>query len=183
MRLRRGDGGESMHYRNYGQTVQAEDTRDSSARLLAANVNPATGLATDYLNHFNEAIMLLEMLPDCPDCMGAFLDWRAKDYRAHFTDGGSQSGQVAIDAYANADPEARADLEVLAKMMTAVIETTRAAISAGMPAATAAVFASRAAASLKPLVARAGAVINGEPAMEAAASPQAAVDTLMRRRA
>ena len=176
-----------MHYRNYGQTVQAEDRRDSSARLLAANVNPATGLATDYLNHFNEAIMLLEMLPDCPDCMGAFLDWRAKDYRAHFTDAGSQSGQVAIDAYANADPEARADLEVLAKMMTAVIETTRAAISAGMsagmPAATAAVFASRAAASLKPLVARAGAVINGEPAMEAAASPQAAVDTLMRRRA
>jgi hypothetical protein len=29
------------------------------ARLRAANINPRTGLATDYLNHFNEAIMLL----------------------------------------------------------------------------------------------------------------------------
>jgi len=33
-----------------------------AAELLAANINPRTGLATDYLNHFNEAIMLLEMI-------------------------------------------------------------------------------------------------------------------------
>ena len=29
-----------------------------AAELKAANINPQTGLATDYLNHFNEAIML-----------------------------------------------------------------------------------------------------------------------------
>jgi hypothetical protein len=29
-----------------------------AAVLKAANINPKTGLATDYLNHFNEAIML-----------------------------------------------------------------------------------------------------------------------------
>lgn len=30
-----------------------------AALLRAANINPRTGLATDYLNHFNEAIMLV----------------------------------------------------------------------------------------------------------------------------
>ena len=43
--------------------------------LARANINPATGLATDYLNHFNEAIMLLEMLSAMPDCAEDFLVW------------------------------------------------------------------------------------------------------------
>ena len=47
-----------------------------AAELRAANINPRTGLATDYLNHFNEAIMLLEMIPDMPDCAEDFLTWR-----------------------------------------------------------------------------------------------------------
>ena len=46
------------------QTGPDEEAR--AARLRAANINPRTGLATDYLNHFNEAIMLLEMIPDMP---------------------------------------------------------------------------------------------------------------------
>ena len=37
------------------------------AELQAANINPRTGLATDYLNHFNEAVMLLEMIPAYPE--------------------------------------------------------------------------------------------------------------------
>lgn len=41
-------------------------------RLRVANINPRTGLATDYLNHFNEAVMLLEMIPDMPECAEDF---------------------------------------------------------------------------------------------------------------
>ena len=51
----------------------------------AANINPRTGLATDYLNHFNEAIMLLEMIPDMPECAEDFLLWYPLSYREHFT--------------------------------------------------------------------------------------------------
>ena len=43
-----------------------------AALLSAANINPRTGLATDYLNHFNEAVMLLEMVPDMPECAEDF---------------------------------------------------------------------------------------------------------------
>src|SRR2546430_6889957 len=55
------------------------------AELKAANINPRTGLATDYLNHFNEAVMLLEMIPDIPECAEDFLQWRPLSYAEHFT--------------------------------------------------------------------------------------------------
>jgi hypothetical protein len=35
--------------------------------LKAANINPATGLATDYLNHYNEIAMMIATLGDMPD--------------------------------------------------------------------------------------------------------------------
>jgi len=43
-----------------------------AAVLRAANINPPTGLATDYLNHFSEAVMLLEMVPVMPECAEDF---------------------------------------------------------------------------------------------------------------
>ena len=55
-----------------------------AAQLRAANINPRTGLATDYLNHFNEAIMLLEMVPDMPECAEDFLSWQPLSYAEHF---------------------------------------------------------------------------------------------------
>ena len=36
-------------------------------RLQGTNINTSKLLATDYLNHFNEVIMLIEMVPDMPD--------------------------------------------------------------------------------------------------------------------
>jgi hypothetical protein len=56
------------------------DEAARAARLRAANINPRTGLATDYLNHFNEAIMLLEMIPDMPECAEDFLLWYPLSY-------------------------------------------------------------------------------------------------------
>ncbi len=35
--------------------------------LKAANINPVTGLATDYLNHFNEIAMMIATLADMPE--------------------------------------------------------------------------------------------------------------------
>ncbi len=152
-------------------------------RLADANINPATGLATDYLNHFNEAIMLLEMLSSCPDCRDDFLGWRPMSYREHFTASRFKGRAVAIAAYDAADPTVRGCLDTLAGTMTAVLEATRAAMSSDMPPESAVVLADRAAALLRPLVARAGAVINGEDAANDGepATPQAVVDGLMKR--
>ncbi len=67
-----------------------------AAELRAANINPRTGLATDYLNHFNEAIMLLEMVPDMPECAEDFLGWQPLSYREHFAASNFKARDLAI---------------------------------------------------------------------------------------
>src|SRR6202453_1777795 len=80
-----------------------------AAQLRAANINPRTGLATDYLNHFNEAIMLLEMVPDMPECAEDFLGWQPLSYSEHFTASNFKARDLAIEAYEAADAGIRAE--------------------------------------------------------------------------
>jgi hypothetical protein len=178
-----------MKYQDYAEALQADDETDEAAeapatgarRLGAANINPATGLASDYLNHFNEAIMLLEILPSCPDCRDDFLQWRPKSYAEHFADSHFKDRALAIAAYDAADAQARQCLDALAGTMTAVLEATRAALAAELPAEAAATLAEGVAARLRPLIMRAGAVINGDADTSDPPAPQAIVDALMKQ--
>ena len=173
--------GEQMSVRRSVAAAAPTAQDDYAARLARANVNPATGLATDYLNHFNEAIMLLEMIESCPDCVEDFRAWRPMSYREHFAQPQYKHRSIAIEAYDQADPIARQYLDILADAMTDVLQATRKAFDASLPPRTSVQLAERTAAWLRPLVARAAAVINGEADNEAALSPQAAVDRLMKR--
>jgi hypothetical protein len=167
--------------------LSVEDSDDNTVsrakRLARANINPQTGLATDYLNHFNEAIMLLEMSAASPECTEDFRAWKPISYREHFAISRFTERMVAIEAYDAAPPATRHCLETLADTMTAVLEAIRAALAGDLPPHVAAGLAQRSAAWLKPLVARAGAVINGETAAESIVvpTPQAAIDLLMKR--
>jgi len=177
-----------MKYQDCAEALQAvedwsEGDESGAIRLADANINPVTGLATDYLNHFNEAIMLLEMLSSCPDCIADFLEWQPKSYREHFLASRFKDRQMAVAAYDAADPTVRNCLDTLANTMTAVLEAARTAMRANLPEPVAQQLAQQTVASLKPLVARAGAVINGdgEALGGETAAPQVAVDRLMRR--
>src|SRR5262244_2958125 len=92
-----------------------------AAQLKAANINPRTGLATDYLNHFNEAIMLLEMIPDLPDCAEDFLAWCPLSYCEHFMASNFKARDLAISAYDSADPDIRAEFEQMTETMTSIL--------------------------------------------------------------
>ncbi|MDB5650270.1 MAG: hypothetical protein JWL62_1790 [Hyphomicrobiales bacterium] len=48
-------------------------------------VNPVSGLANDYLNHFNEAVMIIEQLPVMPELIEDLLAWRPLSYDDYFT--------------------------------------------------------------------------------------------------
>jgi hypothetical protein len=172
-----------MKYQDCVEAMQDEAADAGAPRLADANINPATGLATDYLNHFNEAVMLLEMMPDAPECLDDFLGWRPMSYREHFVASHFKGRDMAIAAYDAADPVLRESLDALAATMTAVLEAAHAALSGGMPRETAGVIAERAAAWVRPLVARAGAVINGDAQAGVVRdlAPQAVVDGLMTR--
>jgi hypothetical protein len=179
-----------MKYQDCVETAQAPDQGADGQAVgdfasCDAHINPVTGLATDYLNHFNEAIMLLEMLPDAPDCLGDILNWRPMTYREHFAASHLKGRAMAIAAYDAADPNLRGCLDALAGTMTAVLQATRAALRSELTPDAAGRLAEHAAAWLRPLVARAGAVINGDAGSgaEAPAAPQAVVDRLMRRSA
>lgn len=131
------------------------------ARLSAANINPKTGLATDYLNHFNEAIMLLDLLPHTPECIVELIGWEPLSYQEHFAASHFRDKDLAIAAYEAAEPIARVRLDELADTMNALLVATCEAFQrrASLDAANA--LAAETAARLKPMVARAGAVING----------------------
>src|SRR5512138_249430 len=92
-----------------------------AAQLKAANINPRTGLATDYLNHFNEAVMLLEMVPDMPECAEDFLTWTPLSYAEHFTASNFKARDLAIEAYESAEPGLRAQFDHLTDTMTSIL--------------------------------------------------------------
>ena len=71
-------------------------------QLAAANINPTSFLATDYLNHFNEIVMLLEMVPDMPELAEDAYDWAPKSYVQHFADSGFAAKDLAIEAFEHA---------------------------------------------------------------------------------
>ena len=59
--------------------------------LTEANIVPSTGLATDYLNVFNEAVMLFGLLSDMPDMIEELRNWQPMSYEKHFARSGFQA--------------------------------------------------------------------------------------------
>src|SRR5947207_8212731 len=108
------------------QTGPDEEAR--ATRLRTANINPRTGLATDYLNHFNEAIMLLEMIPDMPECAEDFLGWRPLSYAEHFTASNFKARDLAIAAYDSTDTGIRAAFDNITTAMTSILIAVSAAM-------------------------------------------------------
>lgn len=133
----------------------------SPASLAAANINPRTGLATDYLNHFNEAIMLLELVPDMPDCYELFLEWQPLSYAEHFIKSNFKARDLAIAAYEAARPEVRSEFDALVANMTSILCTVGEAMRTVQQDRTRAMLAEQAAGWVKPMVGIAGGVING----------------------
>lgn len=95
-------------------SATAELTAEEWAqRLQGTNINSSTLLATDYLNHFNEVIMLIEMLADMPDMLDEVLAWEPKSYRQHFADSGFKDSDLAIEAYNCAPDRIAAQFDAL----------------------------------------------------------------------
>ncbi|MFC1672611.1 hypothetical protein ACFL12_00515 [Pseudomonadota bacterium] len=74
-------------------------------RAEGTNVNEQTLLATDYLNHFNEVVMTLEMLADMPELLEEAKAWAPKDYKDHFRDSTIADKELAVEAYDHVPPK------------------------------------------------------------------------------
>lgn len=85
------------------------------------NINETTLLATDYLNHFNEIIMLLDLVPDMPECLEDAREWAPKSYEDHFRDSVFRDKELAILAYHNAPAKYRRPFDLTVGRMNRVV--------------------------------------------------------------
>ena len=132
-----------------------------AAQLKAANINPRTGLATDYLNHFNEAIMLLEMIPDMPECVEEFLGWQPRSYREHFAASNFRARELAIEAYNTANSDTRTEFDNITGAMISNLAAVSQAMREASQDKTRTTLAQQATGWVKPLAMLAGGIING----------------------
>lgn len=91
------------------------------SQAAEANINETTLLATDYLNHFNEFVMVLDLIPDMPDCLEDAEAWEPKSYQEHFNVSAFSAKELAIKAYEHSPAEFRDQFESLVDMINAVI--------------------------------------------------------------
>ena len=157
----------------------AVDEAARRAAFAAMNINPDTWLATDYLNHFNEAIMLLEMIPELPECAEDFLSWQPLSYAEHFVHSNFKGRDLAIAAYNQAPSAIRARFDEVCRTMTSILVAIREAVEQSNRDATKMRLAEQAVSWLKPLVGKAGGIINGTDAQSDTARPQSDVDRIM----
>jgi hypothetical protein len=156
--------------------------RTPTAAPVIPHINPVTGLSTDYLNHFTEAVMVLEIATLMPDCLDDLRAWRPKTYSEYFAASRFTDRDAAIAAYDAADPTVRDALDSVAETLNAVLAETRDVVLKHIASPDADSLAKRAVAWLKPLVARAAAVINGSAAVATTGmGTQAAIDALFDR--
>ena len=68
-------------------------------KVRGSNINEQTLLATDYLNHFNEIVMLLEMVPDMPEILEDAKEWQPRGYKEHMLQSSFSDRELAAQAY------------------------------------------------------------------------------------
>lgn len=92
-----------------------------SEKVEGTNINPQTLLATDYLNHFNEIVMMLEMIPDMPDCYEEAVAWAPKSYQDHFRDSQFRDRELAVEAYNHVPSKYRKPFEDIIFQMNSLV--------------------------------------------------------------
>lgn len=157
---------------------RAAKTRELCERARGSNVNDKSLLATDYLNHINEIVMLFDLVPDAPECLEDCKAWQPLAYQDHFRLSHIADRDLAIEAYDYSPPAYKEPFDRLVAEMNRLvaisIEKLDAAIAEGNEDVTR-MLAERASRNLQDLIGQASAVIHGTDH----AVDQAQIDALM----
>lgn len=93
-------------------------------KVKGTNISEQTLLATDYLNHFNEIVMTLEMVADMPELLEEAKAWKPKTYQDHFRDSSFRDKELAIEAYKYVPPKYRGPFEKTIVQMSRLVSAT-----------------------------------------------------------
>jgi hypothetical protein len=99
------------------QDMPTDTLPDGIEERAYSLVNPASGLANDYLNIYNEVVMLIEALPTMPEAIEDIQAWRPVTYQEYFSKSILPGSQNALDAYARLDSAFKKEFDdVLAEL-------------------------------------------------------------------
>jgi hypothetical protein len=134
-----------------------------SEQAKGTNINSRTLLATDYLNHFNEIIMIIDMISDMMECLGEVTAWRPISYVDHFQDSGFSYSDLAIAAYAHVPSNYKQAFEsTIAELNQKILEVVeKLARAAGSGDNAAIERIAQFTPELRALLEKAGGIING----------------------
>ncbi len=97
-------------------------------------LDPASGLAGDYLNQFHEVLMLLESAIDDPDFLSDLGQWYPRSYVGHFGASRLDDRARVIDAYMQCAPVTRRAFDTLCAETSAMVSTGLDALMRAWPA-------------------------------------------------
>lgn len=106
--------------------IRVEPMTVSASDSPLGLVNPTTGLANDYLNVFNEILLVLEFLPSMPEMTDEVLAWQPRGYCEYYEQSSLPGARQALQAYDRVDPQMRRRFEaVLARLNDIVVQAQR----------------------------------------------------------
>lgn len=119
------DGDEAAGNENRGDEAADEQGLDAMRRRVrGTNVHEQTLLATDYLNHFNEVVMVLEMIADMPEMLEEAQAWKPLSYKDHFRKSAFSDAALAVEAYDFVPARYRKPFEQTVDQLNRLIATT-----------------------------------------------------------
>jgi len=157
------------------------------SHVPGTNINESTLLASDYLNHFHELVMLLEAISSEPRGFADdLLSWRPLTYEEHFFESGFRDKNLAIAAYRRAPPKIRARFDEAVARLHGEAATLVAEVAQDLTGSTKILnkTCEKAAQRLRILIDEANAIANGEalpdkdPETLGDVGGQAAIDAL-----
>ena len=135
------------------------------SHIPGTNINESTLLASDYLNHFHELVMLFEAISSEPSSFADdLLSWRPLTYEEHFAESGFRDKNLAIAAYRRAPPKIRARFDEAVARLHGEAVTLVAEVAAELNGNSRKLnkTCERAARRLRILIDEANAIANGE---------------------
>jgi hypothetical protein len=115
-----------------------------------------SGLSNDYLNHYSEVLMLIEMVAGDPVIAADLGDWQPVDYRTYFGASDLRRAADALAAYEALPDESRLAFEKLVAAMDALASMAVFALQPPTDPATAPIIVEAIAPALRSLIARGG---------------------------
>ncbi len=118
------------------------------------------GLSNDYLNHFSEVLMLVELAALDPEAISDLAEWRPIDYPGYFAASQLRRAPEALAAYAALCADRRAAFEEVMRAMDRLATTAIRALRPPCEPADATLVAEVTGPAMRGLIAQASAFLN-----------------------